>query len=518
MGQDYLVGIDLGTSLVKATVFGTDGMALADATCETTLLQPCPGVAEQEPRDFIPAVLRTVAEVVEKAKIGRTQVAAIGFDGQMGGALGIDADWQPVTPWYVSTLDTRYMPYLQKMRQRTGEHLVELGGALPITTPRLLYWEAECPEVYKRIAKVMILANYVAGALAGLRAEDAFVDPSYLAFFGLADTARRAWSDDLIAASGVSAEKLPRIVPSASVIGRLSPSAAGSCGLAAGVPLVAGVGDQVATSFGAGLVRAGQVSDGAGTYSVLSVCLDRFLSDTRYGMLQTLAGPISDSHWYAMMYVTGGGLTHRWFRDYFGEEEKARVAAEGVSAYQLLDARAATVPPGSEGLLFIPHLLGRSCPSDPDVRGTWVGFTWLHHKEHFYRSVLEGIAYDYAETLAVVREYCPDLDFREIRGTGGGARSDVWNQIKADVLGLPYIRLQRDDLAALGCAVMAGHAVGIFPDMAEAATCCAQVSGRYLPDASAHRQYQGYANAYRRAFGQLRDLYAALAEVRESCA
>ena len=518
MAEEHLIGVDLGTSVVKATVFRTDGRALADATRETKLYTPCPGQAYQQPEDFCPAVLDCLGEVVAKADLGPGEVAAIGFDGQMGGALGIDMDWQPITPWFVSTLDTRYVPYLKQMQERAGESLVRLSGAMPFTTPRLLWWEAEHPDVYERIHKVMILGNYVAGVLAGLRGDQAFVDPSYIAFFGGADTARRCWSPELLEACGVPLEKLPNIVPATTVIGGLTREAARACGLAAGVPLVAGVGDQVATCLGAGLVQSGQLSDGAGTYSILAACLDRFLSDTRHGMLQTLAGPISDSHWYSIMYVTGGGLTHRWFRDQFGCEEKAQAESVSTSAYQLLDQKAANLPPGCDGLLFIPHLFGRSCPEDPDVRGTWIGFSWNHHKEHFYRSVLEGIAYDYAETLSVIREYFPDIVYKEVRATGGGANSDLWNQIKADVLGLPYLRLQREDLAALGCSVIAGHAVGIYPDIADAARCCAQTTVRYEPSPEAHRRYAVYSELYCRAFGQLRGLYGELAAARDKCA
>ena len=135
----------------------------------------------------------------------------------------------------------------------------------------------------------------------------------------------------------------------------------------------------------------------------------------------------------------------------------------------MLDRRAADVPPGAEGLLFIPHLVGRACPSDPAVRGAWLGFTWTHTRAHFYRAVLESIAYDYAQALEIVRSYTPDVHFSEVRVIGGGAKSDLWNQIKADVLGVPYVRLPREDVAALGCAIMGGHAVGIYPDMAATA-------------------------------------------------
>lgn len=516
MGKEHLIGVDLGTSVVKVTLFNTDGQALADATREAPLHQPGPGLAEQQGDDFFKATLDTIKEVMAKAKATPSDVAAIAFGGQMAGAIGIDRDWNALTPWYPSALDTRYQPYLDTVLDRLGDQLVKIGGALPFMAPRMLWWKTEHPDLYKQIHKVLILSNYVAGRMAGLSGDDAFVDPSYLSWIGLSDTAHRVWSNELADAFEVSLDKLPRIVPATTVIGHLTAEAAAECGLVSGISLVAGAGDQVASCLGAGLVEAGQLIDVAGTFSVLATTLDRFLADARYGMLQSLAGPISDSHWYPMMYISGGGLTHRWFRDEFAAEETAQAKAKGISPYQLLDALAADLPPGSEGLLFIPHLVGRACPSDPAVRGTWSGFTWTHKKSHFYRAVLEGIAYDYAEALAVVRDYFPDAAFSEVRVIGGGANSDLWNQIKADVLGLPYVRLQREDVGALGCAVMAGHAVGIYPDIAATASQFAQTVGRIEPRLAYHTHYQDYITAYRQAFGQLQSLYQSLSTLRDA--
>jgi xylulokinase len=516
MAQDYLIGVDLGTSVVKTTLFDTAGQALADATRETTLNQPAPGRAEQRAEDFYGATLDTIREVVEKVAVGPAAVAAITFDGQMAGAVAIDRDWNALTPWYPSALDNRYQPYIANMEAQVGDRLVALNGAFPFMVPRMLWWQDQYPELYQRIHKVLILAHYVSGRMADLPSDEATIDPSYLTWIGVSDTARRAWSPELAEACGIPLEKLPRVVPSTSAVGRLSAAAAAACGLAEGIPLVAGAGDQVAGFVGAGLVRPGQLVDVAGTFPVLATSLEKFFADTHHNMLQPLAGPVGDNHWYPMMYISGGGLTHRWYRDEFATEEKQQAEATGTSAYQLLDNQAATLPPGAEGLMFIPHLVGRACPSDPAVRGAWLGFTWTHRKPHFYRAVLESIAYDYAVALAVVREYIPDVTFSEVRVIGGGANSELWNQIKADVLGVPYVKLQREDVAALGCAIMGGHAVGIYPDLAATAGSMAQTVSRVEPRPAHHDHYQDYLHAYAQAFSQLRGLYTTLSTLQES--
>ena len=198
MAQSYLIGVDLGTSVVKATLFDLEGNAIAHATRTTTLHQPQPGIAEQDPDEFVAKTLDLIAEVMEKSGIGPTDVAAIGFDGQMGGLMGIDSEWNAVTPWYPSTLDSRYQPYLEENERRHGNRVFELAGAAVLGAPRLAWWKDQHPDIYRKIDKVLILANYVAGRLAGLSAEDAFIDPSYLTWIGMADTCKRAWSDELL--------------------------------------------------------------------------------------------------------------------------------------------------------------------------------------------------------------------------------------------------------------------------------------------------------------------------------
>ena len=286
MAPDTLIGVDLGTSEVKTTLFDTAGRSLADATRTAALSQPAPGFAEQRGEDFYAATLATIREVVAKADTPPAAVAAIAFAGQMAGAIGIDREWNALTPWYPSALDNRYQPYVASMQERVGDQLVALNGSLPFMAPRMLWWQDQHPDLYRRIHKVLMLANYVAGRMADLVADDAFIDPSYLTWIGVSDTAQRAWSEELAAACGIPLEKLPRIVPSTAVVGRLSAAAATACGLAAGVPLVAGAGDQVAGFIGAGLVEPGQLVDVAGTFPVLATSLNKYFADMRYGMLQ----------------------------------------------------------------------------------------------------------------------------------------------------------------------------------------------------------------------------------------
>ncbi len=510
--NELLIGVDLGTSVVKAALYAPDGVAYATAERATTLRQPAPGVAEQDPDEFVAAALAVIREVVEASGCAPGAVAAIAFAGQMGGLLGIDEEWQAITPWYVSTLDTRYVTYIASMEALAGSEMIALSGAVPIAGPRMLWWRDEHPALYTRIARVLILANYVAGRLAGLTAEEAFVDPSYLTWFGLSDTASRAWAPELIERVGLDASKLPRIVPAATRVGSLSATAAEACGLRAGVSLVAGAGDQVAGFLGAGLADAGQVIDVAGTFPVLATALQRFLPGARDATFQALAGPLESAPWYAMMYIGGGGLTHRWFVENFGG------GVEGTASYAALDARAAGIAPGAEGLIFLPHLGGRASPVDADQRGAWLGITWTHRPAHFYRAVLESIAYDFAGALAELRDLVPSLSVDAVRVIGGGARSTLWNQIKADVLGVPYVPLRRRDVTTWGCAILAGHAAGIFLDMAAVARRSVEQRAAIMPRPAVTAFYAGYVQAYQQALADLHGVHTALARLRSVAA
>ena len=520
VAQEYLIGVDLGTSAVKAGLYDTDGNLVAAETRPAPLQQPSPGVAEQDAEEFAAAAAASIGAVMSRARAAPAQVAGIACDGQMGGAMGVDRRFQPLTPWYPSGLDGRYLPHQQQMAARAGARLIELCGDLPIMAPRMLWWRQEAPERYRRIAKVVTLAGYVAGRMAGLTAEQAFVDPSYLTWIGLNDTARHRWSPELAEATGLGADglaRMPRIVAATEVVGRLSREAAAACGLTPGVPVVAGAGDQAAGFLGAGMVDPGQLIDVAGTFPVFGICLDDYFADLDTRMLKPIASPLGGGTWYSVMYINGGGLTHRWFADQFADRAAAADTTDSAG-FEELDAAAAELPPGADGLLCVPHLMGRACPNEPDTRGAWVGFTWTHRRPHFYRALLESVAYEYALAHRALRAALPALPAGTVRVIGGGAASELWNRIKADVLGLPYARLRLPDSPTLGSAIIAGHAVGIFPDMAATARRIAQPGAPLAPDAAAHRRYRPCVTAYREALGHLAGAYSALADLRAASA
>ena len=482
--RKLVLGVDVGSGSIRAGVFDADGQALGEARRAHHPLQPRPGVAEYDPESMTAAVVGCLRELAERLAIRPGEVAGMALDGMISGVMGVDADWRPTTA-YTTPLDMRYGDTLNAIMARHERRVREItGSGLAVIGPKIAWIKHAFPEAFARTARFVTATGYVAGRLAGLRPEQAFMDYTYLWTTGLSETVRYRWSEELCAAHGVNAAQLPRIVTPTDVVGHLSREMSTATGLEAGLPIIAGAGDQTAGLVGAGLTRPGLLADSAGTYPVLALCTDQFAPDLEHGRIELLPSPVA-GQFHACQIINGGGLTHHWFaREFAGAAEDAALRA----AFEDLDAKAAGIAPGCDGLFCSPHLGGRIAPAQTAMRGAWIGFTWTHRREHFYRAFLEAIAFEYALALRALRQLHPKHPPAEILGFGGGARSTLWNQVKADVLGLPYRALDRLEQSVWGVALLAGVGVGLFPDLA--VTVQGRVSGPVIePDPARHDAY-----------------------------
>jgi xylulokinase len=489
MTARYLLGVDLGTSATKAALYDTHGILMAEASQEVAIHHPEPGMVEQDQDDFYLGAAAAVRACLQESGIDPRQIVSLAFDSQMAGLGSVDDHYRPAAA-FDSWLDMRCQPYIQEINARCGDMVTAISGCPPTCDhgPKMLWWEHEQPGRYARVAKFLMPAAYVAGRMAELEAEQAYIDPTFLHFSGLADGQTGTWSAALIDALGVDRRRLPRIVPPWQIVGEVRDRAAADFGLAPGTPIAAGAGDTAAGSLGAGITVAGMLCDTAGTASVLAGTTSHFVADVKHRALLCMRS-VLPGLWHPLAYVAGGGLALNWFREQFG------LAGEG--GFEAMVERAMTVPEGADGLLFSPHLGGRICPSEPAMRGAWVGFSWGHTRDHFVRAMLESVAFEYRFYLRVLRELAPGQPNMAARVIGGGARSAGWNQLKADVLGVPYQRLRRQEFATWGSALIAGHAVGQFPNLAEAAADHAVREGLPIdPRPEATRRYQPAADAY----------------------
>jgi xylulokinase len=497
MKKSYLIGVDLGTSATKAALYRADGALVAEASASVPLYYPQPGVVEQENDDFYTSAAQTVRACLATSGVAPSEVAALAFDSQMAGVGSINEAFQPATR-FDSWLDVRCQPYIKQLDHLAGDKITRITGCPPTVDhgPKMVWWKEEATESYRRVAKFLMPAGYVAGRLTGLSADQAFIDHTFIHFSSLADAQAVAWSPELVSLLGIDPGKLPRIVSPWELIGEVSGRAAADFGLATGTPVAAGAGDTAAGALGAGIVRPGMLLDTAGTAAVLAGCTDRFTADVENRALLTMHSVLPEL-WLPLAYTAGGGLVQRWFRDTFFNTLRGQPQSLEDNLYDAMAAIAAPVPPGADGLFFSPHLGGRICPADPAMRGSWMGFTWGHTQAHFLRAAIESVAFEYAYYLKILRQLIPDLELIEARVIGGGANNALWNQIKANVLGVPYQRLARSEFATWGCALIAGRAVGLFDDLAAAAAAGVERRGERVPlDPGLFATYQPLVEHY----------------------
>jgi xylulokinase len=495
MKHPLLLGVDLGTTATKAALYHPGGALVAEAREEVPIRHIEPGWVEQDLADFYRSAACAVRRCVAASAVDPAKIAAVAFDSQMAGVGAIDEHFEPAAP-FDSWLDMRCRPFIEQLSRDHAERITALSGCPPTCDhgPKMMWWMHERPDDYRRIAKFVMPSCYVAGRLAGLRADQAYIDYTFLHFTTLADAQAGGWSAELCGILGVDTARLPRIVTPWEVIGEAQSGAAQEFGLRPGTLIAAGCGDTAAGALGAGVVKPGMLLDTAGTAAVLACSTGRFVADTEHRALITMRSVV-EGVWNPLAYIAGGGLALRWFRDNWS-------AADGN--YDSLFELAVQAPPGCDGLMFSPHLGGRICPAAPEMRGAWIGFSWSHTPAHFCRAIVESVGYEYAYYLSILTSLLPDLEIMEARVIGGGARSPVWNQVKSDILQTPYRRVTRVESATWGAALIAGKAAGVVEDLAGAALACAPVSGATCrPDVALRPVYRAAFERYRRWQEQL---------------
>ncbi|MFA9379442.1 MAG: FGGY-family carbohydrate kinase [Acetanaerobacterium sp.] len=501
----YLLGIDIGTQSTRAALVSEQGVVFALATEPSKLHRQSGGQVWQEPEQMYADCLTTIKAVMLQADIDPRDVCSICIDGQMAGVMGIDTEGRAVTP-YDSWLDQRCEGYWQPIKDYGEQRVISITGA-PVTYahgPKILWWKYERPEVYARIHRFVMPAAYLTMRMCALKGKDAFIDHTYLHFTGFADTKNRAWSPELLDAFGVDPNKMPRIVRPWDIAGTLSREAADACLLREGIPMVCGCGDTAACALGAGVTAPGTMFDVAGTASVFACATDTYAPDTEHKTILYARSVLEDLY-MPMAYLSGGGMCLRWFRD--------TVLGEKLS-YHELDEMAASVACGSDALLFLPYFSGRVCPQDASAFGAWLGLSWQHGPAQMYRSIIESIAYEYHIYLDILRSRLPIATDAHVLSIGGGAISPIMNQIKADVLGLPVSTLKNTDHGALGCAVIAGYGVGLYPDIAAAVKRLTHINSTCAVDAQSHSRYAPFYEAYKASEGALRPVCTMLSAQR----
>jgi xylulokinase len=483
VGSPALVGLDVGTTGVKALALSPEGDVLATATRGYELSTPRPGWAEQDPGDW----LRAARSALDEVAAGR-DVAGIGLSGQMHGLVVLDEAGDVIRPAILWN-DQRTAAECAEIEARIGlERLIALTGnrALPgFTAPKLLWLRRHEPDAYGRIARVLLPKDYVRLGLTGEWAIDASDASGTL----LLDVARRAWSDEVVDALELPRQWLPPV--------REAPERAGACnGLLHGTPVAAGAGDQPAAAVGVGAVRPGTLSVVLGTSGVVLAPLPAYAHDPQ-ARVHAFCHALPDT-WQAMGVMLSAAGSLQWLHD--------TIAAD--VPFDRLVAEAEAWEPGAEGLLFLPYLAGERTPhADPDARGAFVGLELRHDRGALVRAVLEGVAFGLRDSFDLLGAL--GVEATSARVSGGGARSRLWLEIVASVLGVPLELTGSEEGSALGAALLGGVAGGVFADVGAAVARCVRVTRTVEPDPARHE-------AYLAAHERYRALYPALREARVS--
>ncbi|HEX6700399.1 MAG TPA: xylulokinase [Gaiellaceae bacterium] len=465
--EPILVGIDIGTTGVKALDVSVRGEVVGRAEASYPLSTPRPGWAEQDPDDWLRASELVLSE------LGATPTS-LGLSGQMHGLVALDARDRVLRPAILWN-DQRTAAECAEIEELIGlERLIELTGNRALagfTAPKLLWLRRhELMEVYTYITRICLPKDYVRLRLTGEHVTDA-ADASGTLLF---DVAHRRWSGELLDALDVPRAWLPDVHESTEI---------------------AGAGDQAAAALGVGVDRPGPVSIVLGTSGVVFGVLPSYAAD-REARVHVFCHAVPGT-WHAMGVMLSAAGSLGWFR---------RVAAPGAP-HDELDTEAAAVPPGSEGVLFAPYLSGERTPhADPNAHGAFVGLELRHGRGHLTRAVLEGVAYGLRDSLELLRDLGVEPEVGRV--SGGGARSRLWLKIVASVLGLPLETTAAEEGSAYGAALLAGIRDGVFADASEAVATCVRVRETIEPNPDWNRAYEeGYAR-FRALYPALRPLEA----------
>jgi xylulokinase len=494
-----LLGIDTSTTATKAILIDDQGKVIVSATSEYSYDTPKPGWTEQPASSFWQGTVRSIRTVMEKADLTGRDISAIGLTGQMHGMTLLDARGETIRP-VILWNDQRTAAQCEEITHIVGQkRVLELTGnpvLTGFTAPKILWVKQYEPNSFAKISKILLPKDYVRYKLSGKFASEVS-DASGTSLFNVG---LRQWSDEMLSAIGIPRAWMPEVSESPEISARVNREAAQITGLLEGTPIAGGGGDQAAGAVGMGIVNEGRVSLQLGTSGVIFAASDRYKPESE-GRLHAFCHAVPGKwHWMGVMLSAAGSF--RWYRDTLGDIERQEAARSGQDAYDLLTQSAATAPPGSEGLFFLPYLTGERTPNpDPDARGAFVGLTVRHTKAHLTRSVLEGVSYGLRDSLELMRDL--GLNVTQLRASGGGIKSAFWRQMLADVFGTEITTVNSAEGAAYGAALLAGVGVGVWASVESACESSIHSTGSTSPGVDRF--------TYNRYYPIYHDLYTALA-------
>jgi xylulokinase len=491
--ERYLLGIDIGGTGSKAGVFTLDGRLVGSGYGEYQMISTVPGQAEHDAEQWWQSAIAAIRDAVRG--LDTSMIKAVGV-GCTNGLIAVDRDGVPIRP-AIMLWDQRALPEVERIRRELGSDKVFEVTGNPVapgafSLPTILWLKHEEPQTFARAHKLMVPGGYLVARLTG----EFTIDYSRASTTLLFDIRAKRWHRPFLEALGLPEEKLPRVLPSDEVAGRITRQAAELTGLAAGTPVVAGCMDTIGASLGTGVLEEGQCFIIMGTAARVAGPL----AQARFDRCFMNCTHVLDHTWQYIGAINGVGSAVRWLRDTFCQMEQQVADFTGGNVYDLITAQAAQSSPGSKGLLFLPYLAGERTPIwDPYARGVFFGVTLGHTRNDFFRSVLEGAAFAIRHVIERL-EVEIGLTIKDLRIGGAAAASRVWNQVIADVLGKRVVSLTQSHTEVLGAAILAGVGLGLYPDYPAGIAQTVRAGETFTPDAES-------TNHYNKLFPLYKELY-----------
>lgn len=494
-----LLGIDVGTSACKAAAFDLDGNVLVQSAASYTVDYPHPGWAQQDPDVWWEAVCAAIRYVLEAGSIPLGAVAGVGIDGQSWSAVPMDKDGKVLCPTPI-WMDTRAAGLCREAEALLGRDRLFACSGNPLsssyTLPKVLWYQRQLPQVYEKAEKVLQSNGYIAYKLTGAITQDKSQGYGWACY----NVAQSQWDLDLCRELGLRPSLLPEIVSCSQIVGGVTEEAARLTGLAPGTPVAAGGLDAACGALGAGVIHPGETQEQGGQAGGMSVCVDRAKADPRL----ILSSHVMEGLWLLQGGTVGGGGALNWFEREFAAAERAAAQKRGDSSFQQLDREAEAVPPGSEGLVFLPYLAGERSPLwDTHAKGVYYGIDFSKTRAHFARACMEGVAYSLRHNLEVAQE--AGASAGTLRAIGGAANSRLWTQMKADITGKAVQVPASDAATALGAAILAGVGVGAYTGFDDAVNRTVRVTREHTPNPANEEIYDKGYRLYRQLYEKLKD-------------
>ena len=508
----HLLGIDIGTSGTKTLICDEDGKVLATAMAEHPISSPKTGWSEQNPRDWWSATVSATKSVLKKSKPKSADIGAIGLSGQMHGSVFLADGHQPLRPALLWN-DQRTAEQCAEIESKAGGRsaLIELvaNPALTgFTAPKILWVRENEPKVYARTKHILLPKDYIRYCLTGEYATEVSDASGTL----LLDVANRAWSQKLLSLLQIDAGLLPSLHESTVVSGKLHAAAAKELGLPVGLPVVGGGGDQAAGAVGNGIVTAGIVSATLGTSGVVFAHSDTPTRDP-HGRVHTMCHAVPNK-WCVFGCMLSAGGSFQWFRNQLAQAEVVAAKKQKCDPYELLIDLAKQAPVGSEGTFFLPYLTGERCPHpDPNARGGWIGVTARTTRNMLIRSLLEGVTFGMRDAIEIMKQM--NVPMTQIRASGGGARSDFWRHLQADIYQHQIVTTNAAEGPAYGVALLAGVGTGVWNSVEEACKASIKSVTKIAPNKKLSALYDRHYRIYDKLYGDLKIRFGEMAALAD---